>query len=122
MEGKLIIEAILDFFRIGKLLYEVNNTIIALGLKNANPNSLSDFRSISYRNTIHKCIDKIIANHIAYVLPFVVGKKQLAFVPKSHILDNILLVHKLVHAYHSCKSPLRYSIKIDLMKTFDSVE
>ena len=96
--GQQVIKAIIEFFRTNKLLREVNNIIIALVLKNANPSFLSNFRPIFYCNTIYKCIGKIIANRIVSVLPFVVGKKQSAFIPKRHILDNILLAHKLVHA------------------------
>ena len=41
--GELVTEAIQDFFRCGKLLKEINNTIIALVPKIINPTSLRNY-------------------------------------------------------------------------------
>ena len=94
-----ITNIILDFFRMGKLLREVGNSIIAPIPKVANPTSLADVRPISCCNTAYKCITKLLANSIALCLPSLIGREQSAFIPGRRIADNILLVHELVHAY-----------------------
>ncbi|GKC68140.1 RNA-directed DNA polymerase, eukaryota, reverse transcriptase zinc-binding domain protein, partial [Tanacetum coccineum] len=56
--------AISDFFKNGRLLKEVNATIIALVPKSKSPQKVSDFRPIACCNVIYKAITKIIDNRI----------------------------------------------------------
>ena len=56
--GNLVTKDKIDFLKNGKLLHEINNTIVALVPKNTNPSSSLDFRPISYCNTIYKYIVK----------------------------------------------------------------
>ena len=85
--------------------------------KTTSPSSLK-FRPISCCNTIYKCIAKIIANHVAVVLPSLIGKEQLVFVLEHQIPDNILLAQDLVHAYQSKKESPHCAFKVDLRKAF----
>ena len=64
LKVKDVIEAMKSFFAFasGKLLREVNSTIILLVPKMPNPTVMGDFRPISCCNTIYKCITKWIAN------------------------------------------------------------
>ncbi|XP_028091363.1 uncharacterized protein LOC114291701 [Camellia sinensis] len=78
--GREVTQAVRTFFESGRLLSEVNSTIIALIPKVPNPVKVGDFRPISCCNTIYKCIAKIIANRIKTVLPDLVDPVQSAFV------------------------------------------
>lgn len=89
------------FFRLGRLLREVNMTIISLELKKANPTTLSDFRPISCCNTIYKCITRILGSGIRELLPSLIGSEQSAFIPGRWIVDNMLLAHELFMGYHA---------------------
>ena len=60
--------AIQDFFHSGKLLKELNHTLIALIPKTANPETTSQFRSISLCSTFYKIIAKILVNRIRPIL------------------------------------------------------
>ena len=71
--GPHLIEAITDFFKRGKLLKEVSNTLISLIPKVQNPSSPSDYQPISCCNVIYKCITKIIANRVLSILPSIIG-------------------------------------------------
>ncbi|GKB47232.1 RNA-directed DNA polymerase, eukaryota, reverse transcriptase zinc-binding domain protein, partial [Tanacetum coccineum] len=71
-----------EFFVTGKLLKEVNHTIIAL---------------------IPKI--KIISNHIKDYLTDLVSINQSAFVPSRRISNNILLTQELMHKYHLDRGP-----------------
>jgi len=119
--GEDVIEAILDFFSYGKLLREVNATIITLVPKRSNPSVMGDFRPISCCNIVYKCITKIIANRLLKGLDDIVGPNQGAFIPGRSIAENIMLAQELVCNYHREKGRPRCTIKVDLMKAYDSV-
>lgn len=60
--GDEVCEAVLEFFTWGRLLKEVNATILTLVPKKKNPASMGDYRPISCCNLVYKCITKILAN------------------------------------------------------------
>ncbi|GJT00924.1 sodium/hydrogen exchanger 6 [Tanacetum coccineum] len=80
MVGGDITCAVRDFFSNGKLLKELNHTIISF-------------------------IPKIIANRVKEGLGDIVSINQSAFVPGRRIYDNILLTQKLIRNYHRRCSP-----------------
>lgn len=84
-----------------------------------NPSGVKDLRPISCCNTIYKCI--IIANRFQLVLPDLEGKQQTAFVQGRRIGDNILLAQELLRNSHRNKGTPRCALKVDLMKTYDTV-
>ncbi|GKE14923.1 RNA-directed DNA polymerase, eukaryota, reverse transcriptase zinc-binding domain protein [Tanacetum coccineum] len=101
--GKDICLAIKDFFRNGKLLGEVNATIISPILKIHHPNKVSDFRPITCFNVLYKCISKILTNKIKSSLDVIVNPNQSAFIPGRIIQDNLMLSQELLKGYN-CKS------------------
>ncbi|KAK4384355.1 LINE-1 reverse transcriptase [Sesamum angolense] len=92
--GKEVSEAVSEFFRTGKLLKQVNATLLVLIPKVQMPSQGSDFRPISCCNVIYKIITKIIVKRMQLVL----------------------------HLYNQAKLPPRCTIKVDLQKAYDSVE
>ena len=117
-----MINAIQEFFQTGHLLKELNTTILALVPKVPNPSRMTNFRPISYCNTLYKIIMKIIANWIKTILPDIISPSQLVFVVGRRIGDNILLVQELMRNYHKDDGSPKCSLKVDLMKAFDTVE
>ena len=89
--GDLVSATIQEFFTTGKLLKELNATILALVPKIPNPSTMSEFRPISCCNTIYKVISKIIASRIKRILPEIINPNQAAFIQGRIIGDNILL-------------------------------
>nr|GEW37595.1 hypothetical protein [Tanacetum cinerariifolium] len=94
------VAAVCEFFTNGKILCELNHTIIALIPKVNSPTRVNDYRPISCCNVMFKCISKIIANCIKESLKVLVSPNQSAFVPGRSIADNVLLTHELMHNYH----------------------
>ncbi|XP_021991414.1 uncharacterized protein LOC110888182 [Helianthus annuus] len=119
--GDEVTNAILDFFQNGKLLKQVNHTILALVPKKDTPNSVIDYRPISCCNVLFKCISKIITDRIKGSLEGLVSINQSAFVPGRKISDNILLTQELMHNYHLNRGPARCAFKIDIQKAYDTV-
>ena len=114
--------AVQEFFQNGKLLKEVNHTILALLPKVASPSRINDFRPISCCNVLFKCISKIIANRIKDSLTSLVSLNQSAFVPGRRISDNILLTQEIMHNYHVDRGPSRCAFKVDIQKAYDTVD
>ena len=76
---------------LSNLITTSNPTIVALVSKRKNPNSMKDFKHISYCSVIYKCIIKIQANILQKYLPNIIGNNQCAFTTRMTILDNILM-------------------------------
>lgn len=78
--GKDISEAILEFFQNGKLLRQINSTIIALIPKMDKSEYAIQYRPISCGNVLYKCISKMICTRLKPVVNHLVAKNQEAFV------------------------------------------
>ncbi|CAL1367617.1 unnamed protein product [Linum trigynum] len=120
--GDDLTAAIMDFFRTGKLLSEVNSTYLALIPKVQNVDCMKQFRLISCCNIIYKCIAKVLANRLKEVLPIVISQNQSAFIKGRLISDNVLLAHEMVRLYNRKSISPRCVLKVDMMKAFDSVD
>ncbi|KAL0439890.1 UNVERIFIED_CONTAM: hypothetical protein Slati_2472000 [Sesamum latifolium] len=98
--GKEVIQAILDFFTTGRLLKQVNATLLSLIPKVQNPTLVAEFRPISCCNVLYKVITKIIVQRLSGVLDDLISPSQNAFVPRRSIGNNILLVQELFQGYN----------------------
>ncbi|GJR25721.1 hypothetical protein Tco_1101953 [Tanacetum coccineum] len=116
------VDAVCEFFTNGKLLRELNHTIIAFIPKVSNPTRVTDYRPISCCNVMFKCISKIIANRIKESLKTLVSPNQSAFVPGRSIADNILLTQELMHNYHVDRGVPKCAFKVDIQKAYDTVD
>ncbi|GJV14338.1 RNA-directed DNA polymerase, eukaryota, reverse transcriptase zinc-binding domain protein [Tanacetum coccineum] len=119
--GDEVCLAIKEFFRNGKLLGEVNSTLISLIPKTSTPNKVSEFRPIACCNVLYKCISKILTNRIKSGLEKVVHINQSAFIPGRHIQDNILIAQELLRGYNRKNGPKRCAMQIDIQKAYDTV-
>ncbi|GJS42362.1 hypothetical protein Tco_0567405, partial [Tanacetum coccineum] len=120
--GDEVTKAIREFFTNGKLLKELNHTIIALIPKVKSPSRVNDYRPISCCNVLFKCISKIIANRIKQSLKILISPNQSAFIPGRSISDNILLTQELMHNYHLDRGTPRCAFKVDIQKAYDTVD
>ncbi|GKA95385.1 putative RNA-directed DNA polymerase, eukaryota, reverse transcriptase zinc-binding domain protein [Tanacetum coccineum] len=117
-----VTKAVQEFFTNGKLLKELNHTVIALIHKVPSPSRINDYRPISCCNVLFKCISEIISNHIKESLTYLVSPNQYAVVPGRRISDNILLTQELMHNYHLDRGPPRCAFKVDIQKAYDTVD
>ncbi|KAK4392724.1 hypothetical protein Sango_2050200 [Sesamum angolense] len=113
--------AVMDFFRSGRMLRQLNHTIIALVPKSEHSPSVADYRSISCCNVIYKVITKIIADRLSPALEQLIDSSQAAFVGGRNITDNIFLAQEMVRQYSRKRISPHFTINIDLQKAFDSV-
>ncbi|GKE20237.1 RNA-directed DNA polymerase, eukaryota, reverse transcriptase zinc-binding domain protein [Tanacetum coccineum] len=118
--GGDICSVIKEFFTNGKLLKEINSTLISLVPKIQTPSKVTDFRPIACCNVIYKCISKIITDRMKGSLDKLVDQNQSAFVPNRHIQDNILLSQELLKGYDRKDGPNIVAIKVDIQKAYDT--
>ncbi|KAJ9535399.1 hypothetical protein OSB04_un001489 [Centaurea solstitialis] len=119
--GKEVCDAVKEFFYNGKLLGEVNATVLTLVPKSQSPKNVADFRPIACCNVIYKCISKILVGRIKDCLNVLVDANQSAFIPNRHIGDNVLLAQELMRGYHRQRGASRCAFKIDIQKAYDTV-
>lgn len=111
-----------EFFSSGKMLGELNNTIISLVPKSKSPRKVFDYRPIACCGVVYKCISKVITNRIKGVLGELVDSNQGTFIGGRQISDNILLIQELMNGYNWKKKRVkRCAFKVDIQKAYDTV-
>ncbi|KAK4409480.1 hypothetical protein Sango_0021000 [Sesamum angolense] len=113
--------AVMDFLRSGRMLRQLNHTIIALVPKSEHSHSVADYRPISCCNVIYKVITKIIADRLSPALEQLIDRSQAAFIGGRNITDNIFLAQEMVWQYSRKRISPRCTINVDLRKAFDLV-
>ncbi|GKC96770.1 RNA-directed DNA polymerase, eukaryota, reverse transcriptase zinc-binding domain protein [Tanacetum coccineum] len=110
-----------EFFDSGKMLGELNTTIISLVPKSYNPKKTFDYRPIACCGVVYKCISKVITNRIKKVLNELIDPNQGAFIEGRQICDNILLIQELMNGYTWKNKIRRCAFKVDIQKAYDIV-
>jgi hypothetical protein len=69
---------------------------------------------------IYKIISKVISLRLKPILPFIISKDQSGYVGGTKIMDNVILVHEIIHSLKStCTQGML--LKLDLSKDFDKL-
>lgn len=97
----------------------LNRTNIYLIPKVSNPTIATQFRPIACYNTLYKLIFKILMIRLRKGISFVIGPTLPGFIPRTQLIENILLVTKLVKGHGRGQMSHRFLIKIDLRKAYD---
>lgn len=120
--GQEVTKAVLEFFSTGKLLKQVNSTLLALIPKVHTPMTVGDFRPISCCNVLYKIIAELLVQRLSVVVDKIISPCQEAFIPGRSVGDNILLAQELLTGYNQVRLPPRCTLKVDMKKAYDTVE
>ncbi|KAL2250082.1 UNVERIFIED_CONTAM: hypothetical protein Sindi_2481900, partial [Sesamum indicum] len=105
--GQEVSSAVLDFFSTGRLLKQINTTLLALIPKVHSPMTI---------------ITKLIVQRLSVIMDKLISPCQLAFVPGRSIGDNIMLAQELFMGYNQTRLPPRCALKVDIRKAYDTVD
>ncbi|KAG7551508.1 Reverse transcriptase domain [Arabidopsis thaliana x Arabidopsis arenosa] len=119
--GAEVSDAVLEFFKYGKLLKQWNATTLVLIPKFPNASKMSDFRPIACLNTVYKVISKLLSSRLKWLLPHVISSSQSAFMPGRLLAENVLLATEIVQGYNRKNIEPRAMLKVDIKKAFDSI-
>nr|GEZ68719.1 hypothetical protein [Tanacetum cinerariifolium] len=97
--GEDVCLAVREFFQTGKLLGQINATLISLVPKIKQPRKVTDYRPIACCNVLYKCISKILTNRIKGSLNKLVSINQSAFILGRSIQDNIFITQELLKGF-----------------------
>ena len=120
--GNDVLDAVMDVLQNGRLLKELNQTIVTLIPKTKCPKNVSEFRPISCCNTLYKCIAKVIGNRIGQILPDLILENQGGFMHGRLIVHNVMVVKDLVRHYGRKSIQPSCMKKLDLQKAYDTVD
>ena len=109
-----------EFFRIGKLLKQLNKTFISLISKVKDLEVLFNFKPISLCNSIYKIFSKILMNRLKPVLHKFIGKTQNGFVPGQQILHVAITTHEVLHFMEKSGNP-SMALKLNISKVYDRI-
>ncbi|XP_074300566.1 uncharacterized protein LOC141631843 [Silene latifolia] len=119
--GEEVCTVVKDFFLNGRLLKQVNHTLVSLVPKVDLPQTVGQFRPISCCNVIYKVISKLLCTRLARVLPHIISPTQGGFIKGRNIIENILVCQDIIRLYKRTAVSPRCLIKVDLKKAYDSV-
>ncbi|GAA0170712.1 hypothetical protein LIER_24912 [Lithospermum erythrorhizon] len=119
--GYDLIKCVQEFFNTGKLLKQLNHTIVALIPKTNHDPMVGDFRPIGCTNVIYKVITKILTKRMTSFLPIIVDSGQTAFVKGRHISDNVFLAQEILRGYKVKRNSPHCMIMLDIQKAYDTV-
>ncbi|XP_074305588.1 uncharacterized protein LOC141640806 [Silene latifolia] len=113
--GPDLCSAVHDFFRTGKLLKQVNHTMVTLIPKVAILGNVTQFRPISCCNVVYKVISKLLCTRLAMILPTIISPNQGGFIKGRNIVENILALNfppHFIKLVMECVSTASYSIAL----------
>lgn len=95
--GKDITAAVLRVVKGEESAEAINDTMMVLIPKVANPSSLTQFRPISLWNVLYKIASNVLANWYKVILPEIISQEQSAFGPGRLITGNIIPAYECLH-------------------------
>lgn len=116
-----VYNAVKDFFKHGKLLKEINATMITLVPKVDCPKTVGDYRPIACCNITYKIISKIITVRMQKVMNYLIDEAQGAFIKDRSIVDNVLVCQSIARGYQRRDGTPRCLMKLDLRKAYDTL-
>lgn len=119
--GSEVVQEIQKFFHSSFLPAATNATILSLVPKHPGASLITDYRTISCLNTIYKVVSRLLVKKLKPLFPEIIVPNQTAFVKVRILVENTSLAGQLVQGYHKRNGQRRITIKVDIVKAFDTL-
>lgn len=100
MTGQHVTDAVQENLEDGKMLKQLNATVINFIPKVTKPENIGQVRPISCCNILYKCISKIQCKRLKTKLPLLVNISKGAFGQSRSLLYNVLMCHDNLRHYN----------------------
>ncbi|KAL9689649.1 hypothetical protein QQ045_010038 [Rhodiola kirilowii] len=100
----------------------MNAAYIALITKSSQACKPEDYRPIFCCNVTYKIMTSLLAGRLKEVLPDIINPAQGAFINGRSIVGNICLAQQLLNCYERKYLSERMTWKIDLRKSYDTID
>ena len=110
----------MDFHNGNLLLHSLNFGFITLLPKKTNDVQIQQYIPICLLNVSFKIFTKVAVNRLTHVADNVIRPTQSAFMPGRHILEGVVVLHKMLDELHRSKAN-RVILKLDFVKAYDNV-
>ncbi|KAL0434990.1 UNVERIFIED_CONTAM: hypothetical protein Sradi_0206900 [Sesamum radiatum] len=120
--GVDVIAALHEFYTSGRILKQLNATLLCLVPKVEMPHGVTECRSIACCNVLYKIITKLLVARMTSIMSKIFSNNKNFFVLGRSISDNIMIAQELFPRYNKKRFPPSCALKVDLKKAFDSVE
>lgn len=117
-----VIEAIMEFFEMGRTYEAFNSIVVTLIPKNENANFIKDYRTIVGCNNFYKIISKNLTSRLGKVLYGVIHHCQASFVPCQVIHNHIRLAFIFMKGYTRKGGTSRCMMQLNPQKAYDMVD
>ncbi|GAA0167130.1 hypothetical protein LIER_22132 [Lithospermum erythrorhizon] len=111
-----VVRAVREFYTTGRLLRQLNHTIIALIPKTDRDPGVGDFRPIGCANVVYKIITKILAKRMEVLLHTFIDRSQGAFVCGRNLVDDLFLAQEIVRGYNVTRTFARCMVMVENIK------
>lgn len=124
MIGRDVCNSIFSFFKEGRMLKNLNHSIISPIPKVKQVVTTRDIRPIGLCNVLYKIIVKVLSIRLRPFIDFLVDGEQNACVKNRLILCNILICHEVMHNLELRKKGRNYgmTLKMYISKAYERVE
>lgn len=120
--GADVAKVVQDFFSGADMPMYFSASFLVLIPKVESPTSFDKFRPISLCSMFYKICSKILVSRLAPLFSRLVSLEQGAFISGRSIFENINLTQELVHSINKPVRGGNIMLKIDMAKTYDSVD
>ncbi|CAL0299683.1 unnamed protein product [Lupinus luteus] len=114
--------SVLDFFKSGWILPNLNSNNIVLIPKFLGANKIEDFRAIALANFQFKIITKVLADKLSVVAAKIVSPQQRGFLKERHIFYCICLASEATNLLDHKTFGGNVILKLDIRKAFDTMD
>lgn len=100
--GEALCKTVIDFLKQRDLDKNFNRTMIYLISKVEVPKTINQLRPIDLCSVVYKIIPKVIVNKLKPVMP----PTQTSFIPRRHIIENIIIAQEVICSMRSKEGKL----------------